>query len=1154
MVSGATCMEFSAGMKLRVRGLTWTVIAADPAGPHQRLRLRCIEGDMDGLEWDILDPTEPIDILHDTLRPRAPAGLEAWRLFHIAALLDQAPGPGAMLATTPGRLTVEPYQLVPLLRALELPRPRLLLADGVGLGKTIQACLIATELIARRQAHRIVVVTPSGPLLTQWEQELRLRFGLRFTVLTDAAALRAQRRRLERGGNPFQAMPLCLTSLDFAKQEPVLEELERACWDLAIIDEAHHCVAGTTDRSGNDTRRRRLAEVLAARSDGLLLLTATPHDGHDAHFASLMGLLDPSLVDGHGGLSGRAYRRHVVRRLKAHIGDPETGQAMFQPRTITPVAVDLAVPEAQRVRDFHRALAGFVAPRLRRSAGRARPTDAMAFVSLLKRSVSTIRACANTLRVVADRYAAAAGETEAAKRERARGLASYRRRIARYGVLDRAEEADAALLEAEFMAAALHETQDDDSSPDADAAQLAGLRDLIRLADAAEPADPKLAALLMEIRLIRAAHPGTNILVYTEYADSLDAAVDCLRGAAGIAGEILAISGASDERQRGLAAERCATEDGIILVSTDSLAEGLNLHRRCFHLIHLDLPYNPNRLEQRNGRIDRYGQRREPNIRYLFLSGTFEENLLLRLIAKYEKARACLTFMPDTLGVTAEPDAWTKGLIAGFAEEPASLFPDPPSAVRTLDRAGQEEDSAAYHALRREIDRAYDGFEPMAVRHGWMADAGMGAGGRGLVAARIARDAGLRSLGGVTPAGFVERVVAEAADGALPRAIPTESASAPAPAPAPASASVSAAALASASASASAHRSAFPQRPQPQTERILRPPSGAAMDEHGRPGRAGEPRSGRLAVPMAWTHGLDGLAGFDPISSILDWTSDIDQVSDQTGRPIGFLGMAHPLVRRAVGQARRTETPSGQDRRVGVARAAAGTDVAVLLSFAVEIRARDHSALRRLIGVLLPRTGAACPMDAPADMLALAVDTAHPAPQDAWDRWFAGWVPDREAAAIDAANQVAERMEAAFAATHGRILHHQAADLDRWLDVRAADLCGVSHLPPADLFGVPPPGPVWRHLADPLDRLAGCAADPATPDARRRDAQAVVSHYKRLAGDLASRADLSEVRVARTGLLMLVPEDLPPGAVAGSLPPTSDPGMRPRGRDPADGV
>ena len=1285
-------MEFSAGIKVRARGLTWTVIAADPAGPHQRLRLRCIEGDMDGLEWDILDPTEPIDIQSDRLRPHAPAALETWRLFHIAALLDQAPGPGAMLATTPGRVTVEPYQLVPLLRALELPRPRLLLADGVGLGKTIQACLIATELIARRQAHRIIVVTPSGPLLAQWEQELRLRFGLRFTVLADAAALRAQRRRLERGGNPFQATPLCLTSLDFAKQEMVLEELERTCWDLAIIDEAHHCIAEASDRaadrasdqprdrptdrpahrptdhstdypmghptdrptarptdhstgrptdhpggrptdrywdrSRSDTQRRRLAEVLASRADGLLLLTATPHDGHDAHFASLMALLDPSLVDGHGRLSGRAYRRHIVRRLKAHISDPETGRAMFQPRKVTPVPIDLAVPEAEPVRAFHRALTEFVVPRLRRSPGQKRPSDSMAFVSLLKRSVSTIRACANTLRVVADRYAAAAGETEAARRERARSLAAYRRRVARYGVLDNADANDAALLEAEFMAATLH----DAPSSDIESPPLAGLLDLIRLADAAEAADPKLSALLTEIRLIRAAHPLTNILVYTEYADSLDAAVQRLRGAAGIVGDVLAISGAAEERQRGLAAERCATEDGIILVSTDSLAEGLNLHRRCFHLIHLDLPYNPNRLEQRNGRIDRYGQRQDPDIRYLFLSGTFEENLLLRLIAKYEKARACLTFMPDTLGVTAEPDAWTKGLVAGFAEETASLFPDPPSPVRTLDRAGEAGDSAAYQALRREIDRAYDGFEPMAVRHGWLADPGMGAGGRGLAVARIARDAGLRSLGGITPAEFVRRVIAEEGpegsrsgrpitaadaprdpiatawsaasgdpehtiaepvfrpDGTIRRdqdtGMPT---GAPVPderlrtgssrhtsgrPPIPTNASRASAIGSSHPTSGRLHGRmldadvTFTGSGHPTSGRLQVPAKAteSSVDRSGHPlsGRlqvpvqshapadrwSGHPTSGRLQVPVGWTQGLEGLPGFDPLAATLDWSEDLDQFLDKTGRPMGFLGAAHPLVRRAIGQARRTETQSGQDRRVAVAWSTPATALSVLLTFAVEIRARDHIALRRLIAVLLPRQGEARAMDAPAEILALAarpppeaareVQREAPsweapwappgdAPPDAWDRWFADWVPDREAAAINTANQVAERMEAAFAATHGRILHHQIADLDRWLETRAADLCGTSRAPPADLFGRPPPGPAWRHLANPLDRLAGCAADPATLDARRRDAAAIVSHYKRLAGDLASRADLSEVRLPRIGLLMLVPADLAHG-------------------------
>ena len=121
-----------------------------------------------------------------------------------------------------------------------------------------------------------------------------------------------------------------------------------------------------------------------------------------------------------------------------------------------------------------------------------------------------------------------------------------------------------------------------------------------------------------------------------------------------------------------------AEQDGIILISTDSLAEGLNLQQRCFNLIHLDLPYNPNRLEQRNGRIDRYGQPHDPQIRYLYLAGTFEERLLLRLIAKYEKARAHLTFMPDTLGVTADEGALSTGLIAGFAERQAQLFEDEP--------------------------------------------------------------------------------------------------------------------------------------------------------------------------------------------------------------------------------------------------------------------------------------------------------------------------------------------------------------------------------------------------------------------------------------------------------------------------------------------
>jgi superfamily II DNA or RNA helicase len=730
--------EFAVGSRVSARGLAWDVIEVAPLGAQTLLHLRCADGDLGGLEWDILHPAEPVELMRSDMRPDSPGPLAAWRLHHQACLLEQVLGPADMLLAEPGRVRVEPYQLVPLMRALELPRPRLLLADGVGLGKTIEAGLIACELIARRRAHRVLVISPAGPLLTQWAQELRQRFALRFTAIADATSLQTQRRRLELGGNPFDAIALCLTSLDFAKQERVLEELERSAWDLAIIDEAHHCIAATTSTDSEDTQRRRLAEVIARRSDGLLLLTATPHDGYDPHFASLIELLDPSLVDGRGGVAGNAYRRHIVRRLKSHIHDPATGAPLFRERLVLPVKVAVDGAASAPVRRFHQALATLIAPRLKRAAQGREHADALAFVSLLKRSVSTIGARLNTLRVVAERYRQASGsEAEALRRERARSLRAYRKRLLKFGVLDQTDESDMMELEADGMAADLHGFAASDlaalTQTDATAEALDAL---VRLGESAAAFDPKLDAIAREVHEIRAAHPAANILVYTEYADSQLVALHALRSAVG--GEVRAISGLDAERERTQIAERFAEMDGIILISTDSLAEGLNLQRRCFNLIHLDLPYNPNRLEQRNGRIDRYGQVRDPQIRYLYLAGTFEERLLLRLIAKYENARAHLTFMPDTLGVTANEEAWSTGLVAGFAERQGGLFDDEPSAIRTLDSVADAANADAYRDMLREIDRAFDGFDRSAVRHGWLDDRGMNDDAAQMVAASAA--------------------------------------------------------------------------------------------------------------------------------------------------------------------------------------------------------------------------------------------------------------------------------------------------------------------------------------------------------------------------------------------------------------------------------
>jgi hypothetical protein len=349
--------------------------------------------------------------------------------------------------------------------------------------------------------------------------------------------------------------------------------------------------------------------------------------------------------------------------------------------------------------------------------------DALAFVSLLKRSVSTISACLQTLRVVADRlerHETAASLSRAAQRERARALRAWRRRVARFGSLDAASEANQAELEIESMTEALR------SEPDSELAHV------IRLGMAAEPHDPKLATLLMEVRLIRARHPRTNILIYTEYTDSQLAAAQALKA---VRGEVLTIGGQDDDHARGRAAQRFADCDGLILISTDSLAEGLNLHRHCFHLIHLDLPYNPNRLEQRNGRIDRYGQQHEPLISYLYVPGTFEESLLLHLIRKYENARSCLDVMPDTLGATAEEDDYRTPLTKGLSEDPDDLFHSGPEIIRTLDRAAGDSSPEVVATLLRDIDRAFDSFELSAVSHGWRGARGINAGMEQLIKA-----------------------------------------------------------------------------------------------------------------------------------------------------------------------------------------------------------------------------------------------------------------------------------------------------------------------------------------------------------------------------------------------------------------------------------
>ena len=384
------------GTEVHARGLRWEIVFSQQLGPQTLFRLRGLEGAALGRELDLLHPFEPVEPVIRELRPERAAPLRNWLVYHQAFLLEQALGGDALLAVQPGRLRIEPYQLVPVLRAIRMSRPRLLLADGVGLGKTIQAGLILTELIARRIAHRILIVSPAGPLLEQWKTEMAERFGLRLDVI-NRARLEEVRRQTELGANPFDHIPIGIASVDFLKQESVLDLLERTSYDAVVIDEAHHCMDLGVLGEREDTQRRRLAELLARQCDALLLLTATPHDGQDRSFASLCELLDASLVDGRGELRGDRYRGHVIRRLKRHIVDPQTGLPFFKEREVTPIGITADPDKHAAFMDLQRSLLDLIAPELRRAFRARRYNDVLSFIALLKRSVSTVAACQSTL-------------------------------------------------------------------------------------------------------------------------------------------------------------------------------------------------------------------------------------------------------------------------------------------------------------------------------------------------------------------------------------------------------------------------------------------------------------------------------------------------------------------------------------------------------------------------------------------------------------------------------------------------------------------------------------------------------------------------------------------------------------------------------------
>ena len=671
------------GEMVLVRSRRWLVEEVVTNGAASPLvRLACADDDAQGQSLEVYWDYE-IDRLileEEGWADLASKGFDSPR--HFAAFLHTlrwncvtATNPNLFQSPFRAGIKIDAYQMEPLRKALRLPRVNLFIADDTGLGKTIEAGLIARELLLRRKAKTIVVSAPPS-VLEQWRGELEERFGLVFEVL-DRRYLARVRRERGFGVNPWRTHSRFLIShnllIDPTYADPMREWLGGMLpGSLLILDEAHHAAPSSGGRYGIETKRTRAVRDLSGRFEHRLFLSATPHNGHSNSFSTLLELLDPYRFTRGVKIRGKTDLEEVmVRRLKEDIREIQGG---FPKRIVERVKIDNLPPETPELRlsdllDQYRTVRE---ERHATTSQRAQAAAGLLIVGLQQRLLSSIEAFARTLKV-------------------------HRRTVVKQW--ESQQEAAAEIPEAEQQASLLRSTPDSDdewgewegdlleAEEEAEveertvAAEAGGVRDarteelwhreqklLDRMEKIAEESrhvpDAKVRRLVDWIREnlcpglpafeeLAQGEPAPwnerRVLIFTENREGTKRYLKTILEEE-IAGTDLAderievIDGLTSSTNRREIQKRFNTDPARdplrILLATDAAREGLNFQAHCTDLFHFDLPWNPGRIEQRNGRIDRKLQP-SPEVRchYFVLSQRREDRVLEVLVRKTERIK-----------------------------------------------------------------------------------------------------------------------------------------------------------------------------------------------------------------------------------------------------------------------------------------------------------------------------------------------------------------------------------------------------------------------------------------------------------------------------------------------------------------------------------
>lgn len=637
-------MSFAVGSLVKARGREWVVL---PESESDLLVLRPLGGTEEEVTGVYL-PLEPVESATFALpNPQDVGDHRSCRLLRDALRLGFRSSAGPFRSFAGIAVEPRPYQLVPLLMALKLNPVRLLIADDVGIGKTIEAGLIAKELLERGEVRRLAVICPPH-LAEQWQTELRNKFHIDAELVLASTASRLE-RSCKVGQSLFDLYPHVVVSVDFIKSDRRRDEFLRTCPEFVIVDEAHACTSLVGGRVGNH-QRHELLKGLAAKADRhLVLVTATPHSGNEEAFRSLLTILNPAFADLPDDLQGPANEKHrqrlatyIVQRRRRDIShnylDTDTPfpdrEEKEEQYTLTPDYQRLFA----RVLDFARETVRD--PTLGRHRQRVRWWSALALLRALASSPAAAAATLRSRAPVADSQTPEEADA-----------------IGRQTVLD---------LDPSELTDGIDVVPGSDTEGEGEEAKLRRrLHEMAKQADGLHgEKDAKLLGVVAHLGNLLA--EGYHPIVFCRFIATADYLAGELRKRLPRNLQIEVVTGTLPPTEREARVLELGKASRRLLVCTDCLSEGVNLQDHFDAVVHYDLSWNPTRHEQREGRVDRYGQNSK-KVRVLTYYGTdnrIDGIVLDVLLRKHKTIRSSLGIsVPVPVDTNKVVEAILEGLL-----------------------------------------------------------------------------------------------------------------------------------------------------------------------------------------------------------------------------------------------------------------------------------------------------------------------------------------------------------------------------------------------------------------------------------------------------------------------------------------------------------